>query len=435
MALPIVAIVGRPNVGKSTLFNRIIKRREAIVDAEAGVTRDRHYFEADWRGRDFIVLDTGGYMIHFKDDIDKGIKFQVEEAIDEADVVLFLTDVKSGITDIDLVVGKMLQRSKKPTVLVTNKVDAIHLKGDAAEFYKLGFDEPFTISALHGKGIGDLLDEVFSKLPDTRKSEVDDSISLAILGKPNVGKSSIVNSLYGKEKMLVTDIPGTTRDSVDTIIKRNKNKFRLIDTAGLRKRKKVHENIEYYSTLRTIRSIERCQIAVVIVDVTEGVQVQDMKILEMVIKAKRAILLVLNKWDLVEKDDKTYLEVEQKVKDTLKNIDFLHIVTTSAKTKQRLYKILDISLEIFKEWQKRIETSKLNEMLETAIKLNHPPSYRARMVAIKYVTQIKAAPPVFTFFTNYPQGITESYKRYLTNKIREHFGFKGVPITVQFKKK
>ncbi|MFC1564330.1 ribosome biogenesis GTPase Der [candidate division KSB1 bacterium] len=436
MALPIVAIVGRPNVGKSTLFNRIIRRREAIVDSTAGVTRDRHYTKTDWCGREFMIVDTGGYMIHFKNDIDKGIKFQVEEAIDESDVVVFLTEVGTGVTDIDLVISKMLQKNRKPTIIVTNKVDSQKLKSDAIEFIKLGFGESFAISALHGKGIGDLLDEIISKLPQEKELAPDeDEISVAVLGKPNVGKSSIVNALFGKDKMLVTDIPGTTRDAVDTVIKRDGQKFRLIDTAGLRKRKKVHENIEYYSTLRSLRSLDRCHVAVIIVDAREGIQVQDLKILEMAVQAKRGILIVLNKWDLVVKDDRTYIEIERKVRDKLKNIDYISILSTSALTRQRIFKILDTCREIFAEWHKKVDTPKLNEMLERAVKINHPPSYRGKMITLKYVTQTGDAPPVFTFFVNYPKGVAENYIRYLHRQIRENFGFGSVPITLQFKKK
>ncbi|MCP4727266.1 MAG: ribosome biogenesis GTPase Der [bacterium] len=436
MALPIAAIVGRPNVGKSTLFNRIIRRREAIVDETAGVTRDRHYTTTDWCGREFIIVDTGGYMIHFKDEIDKGIKFQVEEAIDEADVVLFMTEIGTGVTDIDLVISKMLQKSKKTTIMVTNKVDSLKQKMDIYEFLKLGFGEPMTISALHGKGVGDLLDEVIEKFPEQKSLEPKEGeISMAILGKPNVGKSSIVNALYGKDKMLVTDIPGTTRDAVDTLIKRDGQKFRLIDTAGLRKRKKVHENIEYYSTLRSLRSLERCHIAVIIVDAQEGVEFQDLKILEMAIQAKRGILIVLNKWDLVVQDDKTFVEMERKVKDKLRNIDYINILSSSAIRRQRTFKMLDVCKEIYSEWQKKVDTSRLNEMLEKAIKMNHPPSYRGRVVAIKYVTQTGEAPPVFSFFCNYPKGIAENYRRYLNRQIRENFGFSNIPITLQFRKK
>ncbi len=436
MALPIAAIVGRPNVGKSTLFNRIIRRREAIVDQTAGVTRDRHYTRTDWCGIEFMIVDTGGYMIHFKDDIDKGIKFQVEEAIDEADLVLFMTEVGTGVTDIDLVISKMLRRSKKPAIMVTNKVDKPVQKNEAHEFLKLGFGEPMTISALHGKGVGDLLDEVVRLFPEQGSLEPEeDEISVAILGKPNVGKSSIVNALYGKDKMLVTDIPGTTRDAVDTVIKRDGQKFRLIDTAGLRKRKKVHENIEYYSTLRSLRSLERCHLAVIIVDAQDGVQIQDLKILDMAIQAKRGILIVLNKWDLVVEDDRTFIEMERKVKDKLKNIDYINVLSTSVLRRQRIFKILDVCRDVYSEWQKKIDTSDLNEMLEQAVKSNHPPSYRGRVVAIKYVTQTGQAPPVFTFFANYPKGIAENYRRYLNRQIRENFGFSNIPITLQFRKK
>ncbi|MFC1514138.1 ribosome biogenesis GTPase Der [candidate division KSB1 bacterium] len=436
MSDPIVAIVGRPNVGKSTLFNRIIGRRDAIVDARSGVTRDRHYAIAEWCGRNMMVVDTGGYIDHLENEIDKGIRFQVEEAIDEADLILFMSDVRSGITNNDMLIGKILLKSNKPVIPVINKVDAQHFEADAGVFMKLGFGEPVTISALQGRSVGDLLDEVLDKLPEkSDEIEKDVEFSIAILGKPNVGKSSIVNSLAGKEKMLVTDIPGTTRDSIHTYIKKEGKIFKLIDTAGLRKRKKIYDNIEYYSSLRTIRSIQECQVAMIILDVQEGLTVQDMKIIEMASEAKKGMILVLNKWDLVDKDDRTYVEMEKELKFNLKNAEYIQIISTSAKTRQRVHKLLDQCESVYCEWSKKIETNILNKHLENWFKSHHPSAYRGKPVSIKYCTQIKHAPPVFVFFTNHPDGITESYKRYLNNKIREDFNFAGVPLTLEFKRK
>lgn len=436
MSTPIVAIVGRPNVGKSTLFNRIIRQRKAIVDAESGVTRDRHYAQTEWRGKPFTLIDTGGYLVHFKNDIDRGIRFQVEEAIDEADLIVFVIDVRSGITTTDKIMSEMLLQSKKPVIPVVNKVDSAAFEGEVGVFFGLGMGDPSPVSSLQGRYVGDLLDRIVALLPKEEVGIPDDAhVSIAILGRPNVGKSSIVNALLGKNKMLVTDIPGTTRDSVDTYIKRNGKTYRMIDTAGLRKRRNVHEKIEYYSTLRTIRSLDQCQIVLLIVDVREGIQSQDQKILEMAVKAKRGIVLVLNKWDLVDKDDKTYVNLEKQVKDKLKNADFVEILSTSAVTKQRIYKVLDLCSKVYAEWNKTVETSKLNDALQKWIERNHPPSYKTKHVTIKYCTQTNVGPPAFTFFANHPQGIPESYKRYLGNNIREQFGFAGVPITMHFKKK
>lgn len=436
MATPIVAIVGRPNVGKSTLFNRIIKRREAIVDSIAGVTRDRHYANTDWSGNKFVLIDTGGYMIDYENDIDKGIRFHVKEAIDECDVVLFVTDNKTGITDIDIEIAKILRKSKRPVILVANKVDDQTQEIYATEFMRLGFGEPFMVSASHGRKVGDLLDEIVGKFPSAYDLEAeDDEIAIAILGRPNVGKSSIVNSLYGKEKMLVTDIAGTTRDSVDTIITRNEQRYRIIDTAGLRKKTKINEDLEYYSSLRTLKSLDRCHIVLVVVDVQEGIQNQDLKIIEMAMDARKGIMIILNKWDLIEKDDKTFKEYEEIARDRLKEADYIHIVTTSATTKQRLYKMLDLSKELFEEWNKRIDTSELNKVVQKIVEMNRPPAHRGRFISIKYATQVSSAPPVFTFYTNYPKGIPDNYRSYLVNKLRDNFGFKGIPITVVFKKK
>lgn len=436
MAKPIAAIVGRPNVGKSTLFNRIIRKRQAIVDAVAGVTRDRHYSPAEWSGREFILVDTGGYMVQFKDEIDRGIRFQVEEAIDEADLVLFLTDVNSGITKTEQIMADMLLKSGKPTLLLANKADSMMLEAEAAVFNRLGFGEPVSISALHGRGIGDMLDVIISRLPENESIEPESGeISIAVLGRPNVGKSSLVNALIGKEKMLVTEIPGTTRDSIDSTIKRYGQVYRLIDTAGLRKRRKVHENIEYYSTLRTIRSINRCQLVIIMVDAREGVQHQDLKIIDMAIESQRGIILALNKWDLIDKDDKTFIAVEREVKDILKGNDFIVIVSTSAVTKQRVYKLLDICKKVYADWNRRVETSALNKMLQDAVEKNHPPSSRGKFVSIKYCTQTGVSPPVITFFVNKPRGLPEQYRRYLARQVRESFGFSGVPLKLQFKRK
>jgi len=436
MTAPVIAIVGRPNVGKSTLFNRIIRRKEAIVDAESGVTRDRNYARTDWCGQEFIIVDTGGYMIDFKNDIDRGIRFQVEEAISEADLVLFVVDVNSGITRDEQKIAGMLLKSGKPTLVAANKVDGQHFEAEAGAFMRLGFGEPHMISALHGTRTGDLLDVVVEHLPEaSHDDEEDDAVSVAVLGRPNAGKSSLVNALIGRNKMLVTDIPGTTRDSIDSYVSHGGQKFRLIDTAGLRKRARVRENIEYYSTLRAVKSIERCQVAVIITDIAEGVSKQDLQIVDMAAEAQRGIILVLNKWDLVDKDDRTYDEMTAEIRRQLRGNDYVEIISTSALTKQRVHRLLDLCGRVFDEWNKKIDTNVLNKWLEQAVARNHPPSPKGKQVSIKYVTQTKASPPVFTFFANRPGSVVETYRRYLKNQLREAFGFGGVPVKLIFKKK
>lgn len=436
MSLSLVAIVGRPNVGKSTLFNRILRKRKAIVDAESGVTRDRHYEQTDWNGREFTLVDTGGYLAHFKDDIDKGIRFQVDEAIEEADVVLLTVDVRTGIINEDKLMADSLLKSGKPILVVANKADSAHMEADAGEFIRLGLGEPSIISALHGRKVGDLLDRIVSSLPEFDGTYKDlDSISVAIVGKPNVGKSSLVNAFLGKEKMLVTDIPGTTRDSVDSYFKWNDRVYRLIDTAGLRKKRKVYENIEYYSTIRSKRSIEECHVVVIVIDAQDGIQYQDLKIIDMAVKAKRGIVIALNKWDLISKDTHTYKKLVNGIKEKLGIHSFVEVVSISAITKQRIFKLLDVCKLVHDEWGRRIETAKLNDLLQGIVKRYYPPAYCGKQVTIKYCSQTKTSPPEFTFFTNHPLGIPESYRRYIINKVREAYGFEGVPLTVQIKKK
>jgi GTP-binding protein len=437
MKTSIVVIVGRPNVGKSTLFNRLVGRKEAIVHDLSGVTRDRNYGEVEWAGKEFQLIDTGGYVPNSPDLFETAIREQVQIAINEADAVLFLVDVKAGLTSFDIEIGRILRSSNKKFFLIVNKVDSEKLEPGAAEFYSLGVDKVYDISAVAGRKIGDLLDDITADMPMIEEEEDDNSkLKIAVVGRPNVGKSSLTNALLGEDRSIVTNIPGTTRDSIDSILKYYGQEITLIDTAGLRKKKKVEENIEFFSTIRTLRAIAECEVVIILVDAQTGIEKQDQKIIDEAVNRRKSVILAVNKWDLIEKDTNTARQFEVAIKEKMGSIDYIPIVFISALTKQRIYKLIDMAIEIFKERKKQISTSDLNETILPEIERNPPPSTATgKEVKIKYITQAKGSYPVFLFFSNYPKEIPEHYKRYLEKLIRRKYGFEGVTIILSFKAK
>lgn len=438
MLRPVVAIIGRPNVGKSTLFNRIVGSRDAIVDDQPGVTRDLKYAETDWAGKNFTLMDTGGYLPGSDDKIERAVFVQVQDAIREADLVVFLLDAKTGPTGLDEEIAQLLKKSGREVLVTINKVDKESDELNCAEFYRLGLGQPVSVSAMHSRKVGDFLDAVISHPSISKPSAPPKDkplISLAVVGRPNVGKSSFINALFGEEKQIVTDVPGTTRDSIDTIFKYHGQEFLLIDTAGLRKKAKVKDSVEYYSTVRSLQSIQRCDVAIVILDATAGLESQDMRILQEAINLKKGIILAVNKWDLIEKETNTAKEYEDEIKDNLKNANFLPILFISALTKQRIFKVIDIAKSVNEERGKTVKTALLNKFLIEVITRYAPPSMNHREVKIKYCTQVKSSPPVFAFFTNEPRAIKANYRSYLENQLRQKFGFFGVPLSLLFRKK
>lgn len=431
----LVAIIGRPNVGKSTLFNRMTGGREAIVDETAGVTRDRHYGHCEWNGRRFSVVDTGGYVEGSEDVFEEEIRRQVKIALGEATMLLFVVDAVEGITPLDEEVADLVRRSKKKVILVANKVDNAMRRDFIGEFYALGIGEPFGISGVNGSGTGELLDEVVKNLNPEEDAEEIQRPRIAIVGRPNAGKSSIINALLGTEKHIVTDIAGTTRDAIDTHYNAFGLDLTLIDTAGLRKKTKVHEDLEFYSVMRTVRAIEECDVIVLVIDAQEGFEGQDMNIVGLAQKNSKGIVLLVNKWDLIEKDTKTTLKFEEEIREKLKPFVDVPIVFTSALTKQRVLKGLETAVDVYNNRKRRIPTSKLNDTM-LAIMENQPhPAVKSNYIKIKYVTQLPTKTPVFAFFVNHPQYVMDSYKRFLENKLRENFNFTGVPIALVFRKK
>ena len=433
-----LAIVGRPNVGKSTLFNRLTKSKEAIVESVSGVTRDRIYGESDWNGYEFSVIDTGGYVHGSDDEFEKEIRKQVLFAIDEADAIVFVVDAREGITPLDEDVAEMLRKVQKKVFIAANKVDTPNLADIISDFYALGLGNVYPISAVTGTGTGDLLDDVVKvfKKKETNEEEESDLPRFAVVGRPNVGKSSLVNTLLGNERNIVTPIAGTTRDTINTRYKAYGHDFILVDTAGLRKKGKVYENIEFYSGLRTIRAIERADVCIVMIDAQSGMEKQDVNIFHLAVKNKKGVVLVVNKWDLIEKNNQTYLEFEQQIKERIAPFTDVPIIFTSVKEKQRIFKVLDKAMDVYKKRSTRIPTSKLNEYLLPIIENTPPPmGSRGRYIKIKYVMQLKTATPQFVFFCNLPDDVKENYKRFLENQIRKEYDFTGVPIQLFFRKK
>ena len=432
----IVAIVGRPNVGKSTLFNRLTESRDAIVNEESGVTRDRQYGKAVWNGHEFAVADTGGYVVNSDDIFEDEIRKQVFVAIEEADAIIFVVDVKTGITDMDEQVASILRRTEKKVVLTVNKVDNSQLLNDAYEFYGLGLGDYVTISSSNGSGTGELLDKVVETLDFSEDEDEElDIPRFAIVGRPNVGKSSLTNALIGEDRNIVTDVAGTTRDAIDTRFNKYGFDFILTDTAGLRKKAKVHEDLEFYSTLRSIRAIEACDVCLLLIDAERGVEAQDLSILNVINKNKKGLVVCINKWDLIEKDTKTAKEFEERIRERFAPFTDFPIVFTSVINKQRIHKTLEVAMEVYENRKRQIPTSKLNEIMQEVIDRNGPPSVKGKYIKIKYVTQLRTATPSFAFFANLPQYIKDPYKRYLENQLRKHWNFHGVPIQIFIRKK
>ena len=422
-------------MGKSTLFNRLVGARKAIVKEVSGVTRDRHYGQSEWNGKEFSVIDTGGYVTGSDDIFEGEIRRQVEIAIEEANVVLFMVDVETGVTDLDQAVASVLRKSVKPVIVVANKVDNNERHNDVYEFYNFGLEEVFGISSINGAGTGDLLDLMVSKFTDDEAIEDLGLPRIAVVGKPNVGKSSLTNALLGEERNIVTDISGTTRDSIDTRYTAFGFDMVLVDTAGIRKKSKVHEDIEFYSVMRSIRTIEDCDVCLFMIDGTEPLQNQDMSIFSVIEKNKKGIVLLVNKWDLIDKDTSSTKKYEEAIKERLAPFTDLPIVFISALNKQRIHKALETAMEVFENRTQKIPTSKLNEIMQEAIQKNPPPSYKGKYIKIKYVTQLPTHSPSFAFFCNLPQYIKDPYKRYVENQLREHFNLHGVPIRIFFRKK
>lgn len=431
----IVAIVGRPNVGKSTLFNRLTESRQAIVDEYSGVTRDRLYGHCTWNGVTFSVIDTGGYVHKPEDVFEDEIRKQIHLAIEEADVILFVTDVEIGITDLDEAVARMLRKSDKKIFLIVNKVDNTERSYEADVFYKLGLRYPFPVSSINGSGTGDLLDEVVKSLEKASVEPEDAVPRFSIVGRPNAGKSTLINTLLGEDRQIVTPVPGTTRDTVYIRFTKFNHDFFLIDTAGIRKKTKVSEDLEFYSVLRAIRAIENSDVCYLLIDATRGIESQDINIFRLIQKNHKGVVLAVNKWDLVTKDKHTMTEYKTRITEKIMPFQDVPIVFISAKEQQRVLKMLDTGLDVYQNKQRRIPTSKINEIMLSAVEAFPPPAVKGKYVKIKYITQLPSKNPCFAFFCNLPQYVKEPYKRYLENQLRKHFNFHGVPIEIYFRKK
>ena len=436
MPLPTVAIVGRPNVGKSTFTNRLVGSRQAIVHDEPGVTRDRQYLKADWNGRDFIVIDTGGILPGEDDDlILRDIRKQAEVAVEEADAILFMVDSKQGVTASDTEIAQFLRTTKKPVFIVANKVDNVNMEAETAEFYQLGLGQPYGVSSIHGLGVGDLLDDVVAKFPPAPEEEPSDELKIAIVGRPNVGKSSLTNKLLGSERMIVADMAGTTRDAIDSLLEIGDKRYLLVDTAGIRKKSKVDYGVEQFAVVRALKAIERADVVVIVVDATAGVTEQDQRIAGMADDAGKPTVIVVNKWDLVEKDTYTLEAFKKMIREELRHVDYAPLLFISALTGQRVQQVLETAEAAAQEAQRRITTGLLNQVITEAIALQSPPTNQGRAMRVYYATQVRTGPPTFVLFVNDPSLITQSYQRYLQNKLREAFGFTGTPIRVVFRER
>ena len=432
----IVAIVGRPNVGKSTLFNRLVGMRQAIVDSTAGTTRDRHYGRTDWNGREFSVIDTGGYTVNGEDVFEEEIRRQVMLAIDEADVILFMTEVSTGITDLDMFMADILRRADKKVFLVVNKVDNSEQLYGTPEFYALGLGEPYAISSMSGSGTGDLMDAIVAALPpDERDGGEEELPRITIVGRPNVGKSSMTKALLGQERNIVTPVAGTTRDSIHTRYNKYGMDFYLIDTAGLRKKGKVTEDLEFYSVMRSIRAIESSDVCILMLDASQGVESQDLNIFNLIVRNRKGCVIVVNKWDLIPKDSNTMKEWRAAIAKKLAPFSDVPVIFTSVPDRQRILEVLQTALRVYRSRARRIPTSEFNDYILPIIEETPPPSIKGKYIRIKYAAQLPNPTPVFAFFVNLPQYIKDAYRRFLENKIREHWDFSGVPIQIYFRQK
>ena len=432
----ILAIVGRPNVGKSTLFNRLLERREAIVDSTAGVTRDRHYGKSDWNGVEFTVIDTGGYDVGSDDIFEEEIRKQVQLAVDEATSIVFMVNVEEGLTDTDQEIYQLLRKANKPLYVVVNKVDSAKELLPATEFYQLGIEKYYTLSSATGSGTGELLDDIVRDFPTTEYVDVFEGLPrITIAGRPNVGKSTLTNALLGDERNIVTDIAGTTRDSIETIYNKFGHEFILVDTAGMRKKSKVNEDLEFYSVMRSIRAIENSDVVILMIDATKGWESQDMNIFGIAQKNRKGIVILVNKWDLVEKETNTMKQFESQIREKIALFSDVPILFISALTKQRILKAVETAVEVYENRKKRIKTSKLNEIMLPIIENTPPPALKGKYIKIKYCTQLPTVTPQFAFFCNLPQYVKEPYKRFIENQLRKNFDFTGVPIEVYFRQK
>jgi ribosome-associated GTPase engA len=432
----ILAIVGRPNVGKSTLFNRLLERREAIVDSTAGVTRDRHYGKSDWNGVEFTVIDTGGYDVGSDDIFEEEIRRQVQLAVDEATSIVFMVNVEEGLTDTDQEIYQLLRKANKPLYVVVNKVDSSKELLSATEFYQLGIEKYYTLSSATGSGTGELLDDIVKDFPTTEYVDVFEGLPrITIAGRPNVGKSTLTNALLGDERNIVTDIAGTTRDSIETIYNKFGHEFILVDTAGMRKKSKVSEDLEFYSVMRSIRAIENSDVVILMIDATKGWESQDMNIFGIAQKNRKGIVILVNKWDLVEKETNTMKQFENQIREKIALFSDVPILFISALTKQRILKAVETAVEVYENRKKRIKTSKLNEIMLPIIEHTPPPALKGKYIKIKYCTQLPTVTPQFAFFCNLPQYVKEPYKRFIENQLRKNFDFTGVPIEVYFRQK